>query len=126
MRWFPLPRRQARCHTCHTPHAWSERALADEAFKAQTKAHLDKQDDTLAEHGRKLDAILASDAREAGQRQKLLEQQRAARHHDTVRRISSSVRRTIPRAHRRQPHLFPSALTVAGRAAVCGERNALA
>jgi hypothetical protein len=103
----------------------AQRALADEAFKAQTKADLDKQDDTLAEHGRKLDAILAPDAREAEQRQKFLEQQRAAAgHRDTVRRISSSARRTIPRAHRRQPHLFPGELTVAGCAAVRG--NALA
>jgi hypothetical protein len=85
----------------------AQRALADEAFKAQTKAHLDKQDDTTAEHGRKLAAILASDACEA-------EQRAAAGHRDTVRRISSSARGTMPRSHRRQPHLFPGELTVAG------------
>jgi hypothetical protein len=68
----------------------AQRALTDEAFKSQTTAHLDEQDDTLAELGRKLDAILASDAQEAEQRQKLLEQQRAATgHRDTVRRAAA-------------------------------------
>jgi hypothetical protein len=74
-----------------------ERGMGDEAFKAQTQAHLDRQDDMLSALARKLDDVLAADAEEARQRALLLQKQEDQRkaaavgHRETLSNISGTA-----------------------------------